>query len=172
MAANRVIGRHGTLPWHLPDDLKFFKSLTLGHPVVMGRKTFASIGRPLPGRRNIVLSRPPADGAAAWSAPGIEVVPSAAALTDLGLTGRVFVIGGAEIYRLLLPHCSSIIVSRLRAAYDGDTTMPPFENEFSVADRLATYPEFEVWEYRRPHAAADPATDPAPDQSDPGRLAA
>lgn len=168
MAANRVIGRHGTLPWHLPDDLKFFKSLTLGHPVVMGRKTFAGIGRPLPGRRNIVLSRPPADGTPAWSARGVEVVPSPAALADLGLTGRVFVIGGAEIYRLLLPLCTSVIVSRLREAHAGDTVMPAFEDEFPVAECLATYPDFEVWEYRR--TGADAGADAG--AIDPPRLAA
>lgn len=168
MAANRVIGRGGALPWHLPDDLKFFKSLTLGHPVVMGRKTFASIGRPLPRRRNIVLSRPPADGASAWSAPGVEVVHSPSDLATLGFTGRVFVIGGAEIYRLLLPLCASVIVSRLRAAHDGDAVMPVFENEFPVAEGLATYPDFEVWEHRR--VAAD--ADHPPENADPPRLAA
>jgi dihydrofolate reductase len=155
MAANRVIGRGGALPWHLPDDLKFFKSLTLGHPVVMGRKTFASIGRPLPKRRNIVLSRPPTPGASAWSAPGVEVVHFPEELATLGFAGRVFVIGGAEIYRLLLPLCASVIVSKLRAAHEGDAFMPAFEHEFPVAQCLATYPEFEVWEHRRVAVAAD-----------------
>jgi dihydrofolate reductase len=155
MAANRVIGRAGALPWHLPEDLKFFKSLTLGHPVVMGRKTFDSIGRPLPKRRNLVLSRAPAAGGSAWSAPGIEVIHSLEDLGSLGLSGRVFVIGGAEIYRLLLPHCASVIVSKLHAAHDGDAFMPPFEDDFPVAERLAAHPDFEVWEHRRVAAAPE-----------------
>ena len=168
MAANRVIGRGGVLPWHLPDDLKFFKALTLGHPVVMGRKTFASIGRPLPRRRNIVLSRPPAAGATAWSAPGVEVIHAPEELSRLSLSGRVFVIGGSEIYRLLLPLCASVIVSKLHDAHDGDAFMPPFEAAFPVAEPLAAYPDFEVWEHRRVAAAAQ-----APEENaDPPRLAA
>ncbi len=149
MAANRVIGKGGALPWRLPEDLKFFKTLTLGHPVVMGRKTFESIGRPLPKRRNIVLSRAPTAGAPAWSAQDVEIVHSPEALDLLGLSGRVFVIGGAEIYRLLLPSCASVIVSRLHAAHDGDAIMPPFEDTFPAAECLATYPDFEIWEHRR-----------------------
>lgn len=168
MAANRAIGRGGALPWHLPDDLKFFKALTLGHPVVMGRKTFASIGRPLPKRRNIVLSRAPAVGASPWSAPGVEVIHTAENLATLGLAGRVFVIGGAEIYRLLLPVCASVIVSRLRATHDGDAFMPPFESEFPEAERLATYPDFEVWEHRRVAAS----THDSEESVDPPRLVA
>jgi dihydrofolate reductase len=168
MAANRVIGRGGALPWHLPDDLKFFKSLTLGHPVVMGRKTFVSIGRPLPKRRNIVLSRPPAHGAAPWTATGVEVLHAPEDLNALGLDGRVFVIGGAEIYRLLLPHCTSVIVSKLHAPHEGDAFMPVFEADFPVAERLATYPEFEVWEHRRVATAPEEYQESA----DPPRLAA
>lgn len=168
MAANRVIGRAGALPWHLPDDLKFFRALTLRHPVVMGRKTFASIGRPLPKRRNLVLSRPPAEGAAPWSAEGIEVLQTPDDLDRLGLEGRVFVIGGAEIYRLLLPRCASVIVSKLHAAHDGDAFMPLFEADFPAAERLAVYPEFEVWEYRRLATAPEESQEIA----DPLRLAA
>jgi len=149
MAANRVIGRAGALPWHLPEDLKFFKALTLGHPVVMGRKTFESIGRPLPKRRNIVLSRAPAAGSSAWSAPGIEVMHSPDDLGTLGLSGRVFVIGGAEIYRLLLPLCSSVMVTKVHAPCEGDAFMPVFEADFPVAERLAVHPEFDIWEHRR-----------------------
>lgn len=168
MAANRVIGRAGALPWHLPDDLKFFRALTLGHPVVMGRKTFASIGRPLPKRRNLVLSRSPVAGAAVWSAPDIEILHSPDDLDRLGLQGRVFVIGGAEIYRLLLPRCASVIVSKLHAAHDGDAFMPLFEADFPAAERLAVYPGFEVWEHRRQAAAPEESEETL----DPPRLAA
>jgi len=149
MASNRVIGRGGGLPWHVPDDLKFFKSLTRGHAVVMGRKTFESIGRPLPQRRNIVLSRPPARDRPAWSAPGVEIIHWPDDLDQLGLAGRVFVIGGAEVYRLLLPRCTSVIVSRMQAVPDGDAFMPPFEGDFPRCERLALFETFEVWEHFR-----------------------
>ena len=99
MTPERVIGRGGTLPWHLPEDLAFFKKTTLGHPIVMGRKTFESIGRPLPKRRNIVLTRD-----ADWYADGVEIIhhpEDLASLPDLG--PRAFIIGGAELYRLALP---------------------------------------------------------------------
>lgn len=155
MASNRVIGRGGGLPWHVPDDLKFFKSLTRGHPVVMGRKTFESIGRPLPQRRNIVLSRRPEGGAPGWSAPGLEIIHSPEDLDALGLVGRVFVIGGAEVYRLLLPRCTSVIVSRMQAVPDGDAFMPPFEADFPRCDRLATFESFEVWEHFRASDGTD-----------------
>lgn len=156
MAANRLIGRAGSLPWHLPEDLKFFKSLTLGHPVIMGRKTHESIGRPLPHRRNIVLSRA-ASTANTGPAP-VEIIRSPEELAHLGLTGRVFVIGGAEIYQLLLPHCASVIVSRVPGDWEGDAYMPSFEADFPVAERLAAFPTFEVWEHHRTGPAAAAAT--------------
>jgi dihydrofolate reductase len=143
MAANRVIGRQGRLPWHLPDDLRFFRKLTIGHPVVMGRRTFESIGRPLPGRRNVIVSRTLA------REDGIDVVRDAAGLDALGLAGPVFVIGGAEIYRLLLPRCQSVYLSRLFAPYDGDIIMPPFEDDFPVVEKVADYSDFEVLHFRR-----------------------
>ncbi len=150
MAANRLIGRAGSLPWHLPEDLKFFKSLTLGHPVIMGRKTHESIGRPLPKRRNIVLSRTASSARPVSTGPApVEIIHSHEELAHLGLTGRVFVIGGAEIYQLLLPHCASVIVSRVAGDWEGDAYMPSFEADFPVAERLAAFPTFEVWEHHR-----------------------
>lgn len=143
MAANRVIGREGRLPWSLPDDLRFFKKLTLGHPVVMGRRTHESIGRPLPGRRNIVLSR------SAGALPGCEVIASPGDLDSLGLEGDVFLIGGAEVFRLLLPRCESVYLSRLHQAAEGDALMPPFEQDFPDARLLASFPEFEILHCRR-----------------------
>jgi len=124
MAANRVIGRDGALPWKLPEDMKFFRTLTTGHPIVMGRKTWDSLGRPLPNRRNIVLSRtmPATEGA--------EVVRSLDELHALSLTGDVFVIGGAEIYRLLLPQCAAVYLTVLTADAEGDTRLPEFEHAF------------------------------------------
>lgn len=124
MAANRVIGRDGALPWHLPEDLKFFRQLTTGHPIVMGRKTWDSLGRPLPNRRNIVLSR------TMDAVPGMEVVRSVEELSALGLEGDVFVIGGAEIYALLLPVCRAVYLTVLTAAAEGDACFPEFESGF------------------------------------------
>jgi len=109
MASNRVIGKEGKLPWHLPEDFRWFKKLTMGHPIVMGRKTCESIGRPLPGRRNIVVSRE-------WSeAPeGFELVNAIKALGDLDLKEEVFVIGGAVLYQELLPQCEQLYLSYAR----------------------------------------------------------
>ena len=121
-ADNGVIGRDGKLPWHLPADLKRFKALTMGKPMVMGRKTFESFPAPLPGRRHIVLTRDPA-----WSAVGAEV-----ALTpkqSLDLAGDEFtVIGGAEVFALFEPIAHRIELTEVHAAPDGDAAVPPFAN--------------------------------------------
>lgn len=140
MTPSRVIGRGGALPWHLPEDLRFFKRTTSGHPVVMGRKTYESIGRPLPKRRNIVLTRD-----ADWSAPGVETIhrpDDLAALPDIG--GRVFVIGGAEIYQAFLPLLDDLLVSHIFAEHEGDTRLPDFETDFPNSEPVERYDEFEV----------------------------
>ncbi len=117
VAENGVIGRDGALPWRLPDDLKRFKQTTLGKPVLMGRKTWDSIGRPLPGRRNIVLSTKPG-----FTAAGADTFPSLeAALASCAGDPEVMVIGGAEIYRMALPLATRIHLTRVHAAPDGDT---------------------------------------------------
>jgi dihydrofolate reductase len=126
-AKNGVIGRDGGMPWHLPADLRRFKALTVGKPVVMGRKTFQSIGKPLPGRHNIVLTRQ-----AGWAAPGVTVVPNLAeAVVAAGLDPRVraeiMIIGGAEIYALALPVATRVELTEVDAAPDGDTTLPAFD---------------------------------------------
>jgi dihydrofolate reductase len=140
MTPQRVIGREGSLPWHLPADLAFFKRMTSGHPVVMGRRTFESIGRPLPGRRNIVLTRDPA-----WSAGGVEVIRRPEDLESLpGLEGRVFIIGGSEIYAAFLPQLDDLLVSHVLAAHEGDTFFPEFESEFPHSELLESHGDFEV----------------------------
>ena len=117
VADNGVIGRAGDLPWRLPDDLKRFKQTTLGKPVLMGRKTWDSIGRPLPGRRNIILSTRPG-----FTAAGADVFPTLdAALHACAGEPEVMVIGGAEIYRVALPLASRIHLTRVHAAPEGDT---------------------------------------------------
>jgi dihydrofolate reductase len=122
LATNRVIGKNNALPWRLPADLKRFKALTMDHPVVMGRKTFESIGRPLPGRRNLVVTRN-----RGYSAKGCEVVHSldAAIAACLG-TQQIFIIGGAELYRESLPRAHCLEFTEIRAEIEGDATFPEF----------------------------------------------
>lgn len=140
MTPERIIGRDGTLPWHLPADLAFFKRTTAGHAIVMGRKTFDSIGRPLPKRRNIVLTRDPN-----WLAPGVEVIHDPADLAKLpGLAGRVFIIGGAEVYQVFLPLLDDLLVSHLQESHPGDTRFPEFESSFPGFEILETHPGFQV----------------------------
>lgn len=144
MTPDRVIGRDGTLPWHLPEDLAFFKRTTSGHPIVMGRTTYDSIGRPLPKRRNVVLTRNPG-----WSAPGVEVIHQPAEIDRMGLEGRVFVIGGAEVYAAFLPRIDEILVSRLKDRHPGDTFFPPFEEDFPETELIESHEAFEVHRHTR-----------------------
>lgn len=145
MTPDRLIGIGGSLPWHLPEDLAFFKRTTSGHPVVMGRKTFESIGRPLPSRRNIVLTRD-----AGWSAPGVEIIHRPEDLQNLpDLKGRVFIIGGSEIYAAFLGQLDDLLVSHLFATYSGDTFFPKFEHLFSINEVLETHAAFEVKRWSR-----------------------
>lgn len=129
-----AIGRDGGLPWRLPDDLRRFKSLTLGKPVVMGRKTWDSIGKPLPGRHNIVITR---DAQRAFD--GATVVNSLpAALAAAGDVQETCIIGGAEIYRLALPHTDLIHLTRVHATLEADTYFPvlvPGEWDEEVLER-------------------------------------
>lgn len=118
-AANGTIGRDGALPWRLPADLKRFKALTMGKPMIMGRKTFDSFPSPLPGRRHIVLTRD-----AAWSAPGAEVAHSVDEALAMAGEGEVAVIGGAEIYALFRDRADRIELTEVHADYPGDTHMP------------------------------------------------
>ncbi len=127
-ADNGVIGRDGALPWHLPADLRRFKRITVGKPVVMGRKTFVSIGKPLPGRHNIVLSRD-----AAWRAEGVTVVLNLAeAVAAAGLDPRaradeIMIIGGAQIYAEALPSAVRIELTEVHLSPTGDTVLPAFD---------------------------------------------
>lgn len=146
MTPERVIGRDGQLPWHLPEDLAFFKRTTLGHPVVMGRKTYQSLGRPLPKRRNIVLTRDPN-----WSAAGVEVIHAPAELEQLsGLEGHVFIIGGAQIYQAFLPLLEDLLVSHVFENAAGDTRFPEFADQFPQSELLESHPLFDVRRWRRP----------------------
>ncbi len=139
VAANGVIGADGALPWRLPEDLQYFKRVTQGHAVVMGRKTWASIGKPLPGRKNVVVTRQ-----TAFAAPGASVAPSLeAALALCREQALVFVIGGAELYRAALPLADGLLLTEIRRDYPGDTHFPEIDR--------AAWQEAE----RRPQVAAD-----------------
>lgn len=123
VARNRGIGRNGALLMHLPGDLPRFKRLTMGAPVLMGRKTWQSIGRPLPGRRNIVISRDPG-----WRGEGAETATSLEEALDLaGAVPRVSVIGGAQIYALALPLASTLELTEIDADLDADTFFPDWD---------------------------------------------
>jgi dihydrofolate reductase len=130
VAANGVIGAEGRLPWHIPADLRHFKALTTGKPMVMGRKTFESLPGLLPGRRHIVLTRD-----AGWSAPGAEVAHDLDTALKLAGPGEVAVVGGAEIYALALPRATRIELTEVHAEVAGDTTLPPLGPEWREVAR-------------------------------------
>lgn len=154
VAENGVIGRDGGLPWHLPEDMKFFKRLTMGHTVIMGRRTWEELGKPLPGRRNIVITRDPAR-----EFPGAE---RAASLHDaLALSeedAQIFIIGGGEVYRQALHYADRLFLTHVHAAVEGDTHFPDWgealwrvvEERRVPADERHAYP-FTIRSYvRRP----------------------
>lgn len=147
-----VIGRDGDMPWKLSSDLRRFKAITTGYPILMGRKTYESIGRPLPGRRNLVLS--------STMAPqeGIEVVPSMNALeAAVQDAARVFVIGGGQLYSSLLPRCDYLLLTRVWTQTTGDTTLDldltnyacELSSRLPQTQRDSAPTEFQVW--KRPH---------------------
>jgi dihydrofolate reductase len=144
MASNRVIGRDGKLPWHLPEDLKFFKRTTLGHPILMGRNTYESIGRPLPGRKNVVLS------STMPATEGLDVIRDVTEVAQVCQGAeKVFVIGGARLFADLLPLCSQLYLTWIDEPYEGDVLLPPFEHLFEQIDTLGSGEGYEFWLYRR-----------------------
>lgn len=132
IAKNNVIGRDGTLPWHLPSDLLHFKKTTMGCPLIMGRKTYESIGRPLPGRDNVVMTRD-----SSLDLPGCVVVHSLAeAIEHCRGEEKVFIIGGAEIFRIALPMTDTIIVTALERDVEGDVYLDPIDrSQFKIVDQ-------------------------------------
>jgi dihydrofolate reductase len=132
LAENRVIGRNGAIPWDIPEDRRRFRELTMGHPVIMGRKTFEAIGQPLPGRKNIVLTRQ-----AGYRPDGCLVAHDlAAALAACAGSDEVFICGGGEIYREALPLAERLYLTRIPRKVEGDTFFPEFAfREFEVTER-------------------------------------
>jgi dihydrofolate reductase len=148
-----VIGKANQLPWHLPNDLKYFKNLTWAMPILMGRKTFESIGKPLPGRQSIVITRNEA-----WQHPGVSVVHSleeAVQLANAAQVKEIFVIGGAEIFASALPQAQRLYLTRVHHRFEGDVFLPPVnaqewqlvrEQYCSADDKNAYAHTFQVWE--------------------------
>ncbi len=145
MTASRVIGKDNKLPWNLKEDLQNFKRLTSGNTVIMGRKTFESIGRPLPNRNNIVVSQ------SMNPMQGIDVCRDVdEALQKAASYGKeIFIIGGAAIYAATLPYADRMILSHVKKEYAGDTYFPAFNEEGWNLKKLQEYAEFDVVEYRR-----------------------
>ncbi len=145
MALNRVIGAHNKIPWHLPEDFQWFKKMTTGHVIVMGRNTFESIGKPLPNRTTVVLTR---------SAQPIPGVKTAADLTEIDPTcaefagKEIFICGGAQVYAKALPLCSDLYLTLVNRVVEGDTFFPPFEDQFELISVALERPEFKVLYYR------------------------
>jgi dihydrofolate reductase len=137
MSENRVIGADGKIPWHLSEDLKFFKRTTLGHVILMGRKTYDSIGRPLPGRENWVVSR-------TADYPGVRMIRNLEDIREPGDGRELFLIGGAELYRALLPQCAELYLTQVRREVEGDAFFPAFEDEFAAAEVLMETPEMVI----------------------------
>jgi dihydrofolate reductase len=146
MSLNRVIGAGNRIPWHLPDDFKWFKKMTSGHVIVMGRKTFQSIGKPLPNRTTIVLTS------------SLEPIPGVQTISDLNqLDGadpafadrEVFICGGAQVYQLALPLCSDLYLTLVKRNVDGDTFFPPFEDTFALDKEVLDCADFQILHYKK-----------------------
>lgn len=141
MSLNRVIGNGNKIPWHLPEDFKWFKQLTIGNVVVMGRKTFESIGKPLPNRETIILSR------SQFSYPGVRTVSELSQIDLAKETREVFICGGAQIYAQALPLCSDLYLTLVKREVAGDAFFPAFEDQFELAEEIRDTPEFKILRY-------------------------
>jgi len=146
MSLNRVIGAGNKIPWHLPEDYKWFKKMTTGNIIVMGRKTYESIGKPLPNRTTIVLSRSPSN------VSGVRVITDLKELGSLEaeLAGReIFICGGAQVYEQALPMCSDLYLTLVKRNVEGDTFFAAFEDRFELNEEILDEPEFKILHYQR-----------------------
>lgn len=144
MARNRVIGANGGMPWHLPEDFRWFKRATMGGAMLMGRKTFDSIGKALPGRLTLVVTR----GKIVTDSLDVATVHDLGAFRPEDHAPReVWVVGGAEIYRQTLARCAELYVSLVDAEPEGDTFFPAFEEDFEAVETVLRSPGFEVQRY-------------------------
>jgi dihydrofolate reductase len=142
MAQNRVIGQGQRIPWRLPEDFQWFKKMTAGQVIVMGRKTFESIGRPLPNRTTIVLSR------VHTQIPGVQTVSDLDQINLAQETRQVFICGGAQVYAQALPRCSDLYLTLVKRVVAGDVFFPPFEDQFELVQEILDRPEFKILHYR------------------------
>jgi len=178
MSQNRVIGADGKIPWHLPDDFKWFKKMTMGNVIVMGRKTFESLGRPLPSRKNLVLTKHPQRliksmpeifgqyhewrGGVYLKRPyqfhfsklgekeetEIYIFKSLDKLNPAEFPSDIFICGGAQIYEQALPRCSDLYLTVLKRDVEGDAFFPPFEKKFELTAEIQDTPDYKILHYR------------------------
>lgn len=146
MASNRVIGKDNTIPWHYPEDFKWFKRNTLGATLVMGRKTYESIGRPLPKRTTVVLSRTAQESD---FPEGVHVVRSLDEVEALKTPGPIWLAGGAEVYALGMDRCSELFLTIIHDAVEGDAHFPEVESAFATRELMNDEGPLEFWVYKR-----------------------
>lgn len=146
MSENRIIGSHNSIPWHLPEDFKWFKQMTLGKIIIMGRKTFESIGKPLPGRTTWVLSRQP------HPIPGVQVFPNIQSILDNLPQNRTFspvICGGSEIYQQTLPLCSDLYLTIVKGTFEGDSYFPEVNHLFQSSEIIKECSDFRIVHYHK-----------------------
>jgi len=145
MTRKRVIGLNNKIPWRLRGEQSWFKEVTMGHAILMGRKTFESIGKPLPGRRNLVITR-------TGNYSGVELVRDLKEF-DPALYGiedqEIFIIGGGEIYGSLLDRCETIYATIVKEEFVGDAYFPEFDSQFKIAETIRETPEYDIFRYQR-----------------------
>ena len=144
MSVNRVIGDQGEIPWHIPEDFQWFKSNTLNQVVAMGRKTFDSIGKPLPKRETLLISR----SATLESYPGVTILSNLDALFDYKTDKEIWICGGSEIYEQTLQHCSELLLTVVKRKVSGDAFFPDFESLFERPETLRDEKEFVIYRFR------------------------
>ena len=156
MSENRVIGCGGKIPWHLPEDFRFFRKMTVGNIIVMGRRTFQAVGRPLPDRHTIVLSRNFKKPQEIFAQPELGLFHCgtfeiASRLEKIGYAKdkrEIFICGGGQVYAGALPFCTDLFLTRVKKSVEGDTFFPPFEDQFELVVEILDCPEFKILHYR------------------------
>jgi dihydrofolate reductase len=156
MSENRVIGCGGKIPWHLPEDFRFFRKMTIGNIIVMGRRTFQAVGRPLPDRHTIVLSRHFKKPPEIFSQPELglfkcgtfEIAPKLEKIGYARDKREMFICGGGQVYAEALPFCTDLFLTRVKKSVEGDTFFPPFEDQFELVEEILDCPEFKILRYR------------------------
>lgn len=142
MSENRVIGRANEIPWHLPEDFRWFKKMTVDQVVVMGRKTFESIGRPLPNRTTIVVTR------TVTKIPGTQIADNLNQIDPASDPREFFICGGAQIYEQALPHCSDLYLTLVKRVVEGDTFFPSFEDRYELVETIQDNDAFSIRHFR------------------------